>query len=130
MFVTQHDYPHNAPKAFHAPFIGGLDLMDPVATFQQLWEVATPIDNPPDWEWSNDKYLIDYVIAIEVDMGLRQPTTVTIPVFVDEDGEALCGESDVSPADGVLKSDTEVAESDNSGEGERLPTDEHEEEAR
>ena len=128
MFVTQHDYPHTAPTAFHAPFIGGLDLMDPVETFQKLWEVATPIDDPPGWEWSNDKYLIDYVIAIEVDKGLRQPTTVTIPVFVDEDDVAVFGGSDARPADGVLESDAELAKSENSAEGEGLAADEQEEE--
>ena len=85
LFVTQHDYPERAPRAYEAPFLGGLDLMDPVATFQALWEVATPIEDPLDWTWSPDKYLIDYVLAIEVARGWRQPTTVNIPVFVDDD---------------------------------------------
>ena len=84
LFVTQHDYPHAAPMAYHAPFVAGLDMMDPVATFQTLWEVATPVADPPDWQWTSDNYLIDYVIAIEIDMGLRQPQTVSIPVFVDD----------------------------------------------
>ena len=84
LFVTKHDYPETAPQAYQAPFIGGLDLMDPVATFHKLWEVATPITDPPGWQWSNDKYLIDYVVAIEVDLGLRQPTTVNIPVIMDD----------------------------------------------
>ena len=30
LFVTQHDYPHSAPMAYHAPFVAGLDMMDPV----------------------------------------------------------------------------------------------------
>ena len=84
LFVTQHDYPLSAPAAYHAPFVDGLDLMDPVATFQKLWAAAEPIPDPPEWQWSSEKYLIDFVIAIEVELGLRQPTTVTIPVFVDE----------------------------------------------
>ena len=85
LFVTQHDYPHSPPKAYQAPFINGLDLMDPVSTFQKLWEVATPIDDPEDWEWNSGKYLIDYVIALEVDMGLRQPPKLDIPVLIDDE---------------------------------------------
>lgn len=85
LFVTQHDYPHSPPKAYKAPFVNGLDLMDPVATFQKLWQVATPIEAPPDWQWTSDNYLIDYLVAIEIDMGLRQPPTVSIPVVLDED---------------------------------------------
>lgn len=84
LFVTQHDYPHARPRAYSAPFTSDLDLMDPVATFQKLWAVAEPIEDPPDWEWSSDKYLIDYVVAIEVAMGLRQPTKLDIPVLLDE----------------------------------------------
>ena len=89
LFVTQHDYPHSEPAAFQAPFVADLDLMDPVATFQKLWNVAEPIDDPPDWAWSADKYLIDYVIAIEVALGLRQPATFSIPVILDEEAALL-----------------------------------------
>ena len=88
LLVTQHDYPQTSPKAYRAPFANELDLMDPVAAFQKLWPLATPIDDPEGWEWSSDKYLIDYVIAIEVDMGLRQPTKVRIPVAISADGES------------------------------------------
>lgn len=88
LFVTQHDYPQTSPQAYRAPLTNELDLMDPVATFQKLWPLATPIDDPEGWEWSSDKYLIDYVIAIEVEMGLRQPAKVRVPVFVGAEGES------------------------------------------
>lgn len=84
LFVTQHDYPHSQPRAYSAPFTSDLDLMDPVATFQKLWSVAEPIADLPGWEWSSDKYLIDYVVAIEVALGLRQPAKLDIPVLLDE----------------------------------------------
>ena len=84
LFVTQHDYPQSTPKAYQAPFVGGLDLMDPVASFQRLWEVAEPVDDPEGWEWTSDKYLLDYVVAIEIGMGLRQPTQIEIPVLLDD----------------------------------------------
>ena len=35
----QHDYPRSAPQAYQAPYVAGVDLMDPVASFQLLWEV-------------------------------------------------------------------------------------------
>ena len=85
LFVTQHDYPHSPPRAYQAPFINGLDLMDPVATFQKLWEVATPIADPEDWAWDSEKFLIDYVIALEVDMGLREAPRLEIPVLIEDD---------------------------------------------
>ena len=87
LFVTQHDYPQTSPQAYRAPFANELDLMDPVATFQKLWPLATPLNDPEGWEWSSDKYLIDYVVAIEVEMGLRQPAKVRVPVFVSAAGE-------------------------------------------
>lgn len=112
LLVTQHDYPESAPKAYRAPFTNELDLMDPVATFQNLWEIATPIDDPEGWEWSSDNYLIDYVIAIEVEMGLRQPTKIRIPL-IDEgennDGDAGESRGEMSP-DSVWEADQ--AESD------------------
>ncbi len=83
LFVTQHDYPQTAPKAYRAPFVGGMDLSDPVNAFQKLWNLAEPIADPPDWEWSSDKYLVDYLVKIEEEMGLGQPPAVSIPVIHD-----------------------------------------------
>ena len=87
LFVTSHDYPHTPPKAFHASFVSGLDLTDPVAAFHQLWQEREAVKDPPGWQWSDDKYLIDYLEAIEVELGLRapkQPAKLDIPVLLDE----------------------------------------------
>lgn len=84
LLVTQHDYPETAPRAYHAPFIEGLDLADAVATFEKLWALKSPIPDPPGWRWTPEKYLVDYVIAIEVQLGLREPAAVSIPVILDE----------------------------------------------
>jgi len=115
LFVTQHDYPHSQPRAYSAPFTSDLDLMDPVATFQKLWAVAEPIEDPPDWEWSSDKYLIDYVVAIEVAMGLRQPAKLDIPVLLDEI------DPDADPSERVLDAHrlerSHEDESDDDGSG-------------
>ena len=129
LFVTQHDYPERAPQAFEAPFLDGLDLMDPVATFQSLWEIATPIPDPPEWQWSNDKYLIDYVIAIEVARGLRQPTTVAIPVFLDD--ELMDKSGDEPDSANVMEADAERSADDCLNDSDPIIDDEPtEEEAR
>ena len=81
LLVTQHDYPQSPPRAYHAPFVAGIDLMDPVATFETLWAIAEPIANPADWSWSPEKYLLDFVVAIEIEAGIREPERISIPVI-------------------------------------------------
>ena len=75
--------------------------MDPVETFHRLWQVASPIEDPPDWEWSADKYLFQYMIAVEVEMGLRQPPSVSIPVFYGEYGEFTEDGSDAAATESL-----------------------------
>lgn len=81
LLVTQHDYPQSPPRAYHAPFVAGIDLMDPVATFETLWAIAEPIVDPADWSWSPEKYLLDFVVAIEIEAGIREPERISIPVI-------------------------------------------------
>ncbi len=83
LLVTQHDYPQSPPRAYLTPFVAGIDLMDPVATFDKLWPEAELVDDPPGWSWSPEKYLVDFVIAIEVELGWREPERVSIPVIDD-----------------------------------------------
>jgi len=107
LLVTQHDYPQSAPKAFQAPFVGDLNLMDPVATFHRLWEAAEPLEDPPGWLWTADKYLVDYVIALEVEMGLRQPVKTYIPLVIGEDDAALDDGRNAASAEGVSESEAD-----------------------
>ena len=101
LFATQYDYPQSPPKAYQAPFVNDLDLMDPVETFHRLWQGASPIKDPPGWEWSADNYLFQYMIAIEVEMGLRQPPSVSIPVSYVEYGEFTEDGSDAAAPESV-----------------------------
>lgn len=110
LFATQHDYPQTPPRAYRAPFVDGLDLMDPVATFHKLWQVATPIEDPPGWAWSEDMFLLHYVIALEVEMGLRQPNLFTIPVIIDEEEATTADGRDMAPLESVLDIDGSPAE--------------------
>ena len=107
LFATQHDYPESPPQAFKAPFVGGLDLMDPVETFHKLWENRAPIDDPSGWAWSADKFLIDYVIAIEIEMGLRAPTSFSIPVQSEADDAYKFDGRDAAAAGRVYDGDPE-----------------------
>ena len=109
LFVTQHDYPQRTPRAYKAPFIDGLDLMDPVATFHRLWQAATAVDDPPGWEWTADKYLVDFVAAIEIEMGLRPPTSVSIPVLIGEDGELPEERQDVAAVKRLSEAEAKAA---------------------
>ena len=83
LLVTQHDYPQSPPRAYLAPLVAGIDLSDPVAAFDRLWAEAAPVDEPHDWTWSPKNYLVDYVKAIEIELGWREPERVSIPV-IDE----------------------------------------------
>jgi len=109
LFVTQHDYPNSPPQAFQAPFVEDLDLMDPVATFHKLWAVRQPVQDPIDWEWSAGKFLLQYMIAIEVDMGLRPPTAFSIPIQFEGDGLPLTDGRDAAAEENVSQIDKESA---------------------
>ena len=88
LLITDADYPHTPPKARMSPSFHGLDLTDEYKAFSELWERSSPVELPEDWEWDHNLYLADFVIAIEVQLGLRPPLKVTIPVVDDEDETA------------------------------------------
>lgn len=85
LLITDADYPHTAPKARMSPSFHGLDLADEYKAFSELWDRSEAVELPDDWEWDHNLYLLDFVIAIEEHLGLRQPSKITIPVVDDED---------------------------------------------
>ncbi len=105
LFATQYDYPQSPPLAFAAPFVDGLDLMDPVATFHQLWAAREAIEDPPGWEWTPDKTLLDFLAAIEAEMGLRPPVSISIPVLTDDDETSQDGRCAGAPSGPQTKRD-------------------------
>lgn len=109
LLVTDAGYPHVAPQARIASSFHGLDLTDEYRAFEDLWERSEPVELPADWEWSHNLYLLDFVVAIEEHLGLRQPRKVTIPVVEDdEDGH-------VAPSDTVEDRIEDNEEEDLSG---------------
>lgn len=87
LLITDADYPHVPPKARMSPSFHGLDLTDQYKAFSELWERSSPVELSEEWEWDYNLYLVDFVIAIEEHLGIRQPSKVTIPVIDNELGE-------------------------------------------
>lgn len=118
LIVTDADYPNVPPRARISPSFHGLDLSDQYKAFSDLWERSTPAELPDDWEWDYNHYLVDFVIAIEEHLGLRQPSKVTIPVIDDEDNDDTDQEtrSDVSDDEIVDVEDDESTTADESDE--------------
>jgi len=71
ILVTDWDYPRSAPRAYFAPFAGIDPSMYIYDIFDFLWQKARRVDDPPGWQWSSDKTLLDYIHAIENHLGLR-----------------------------------------------------------
>lgn len=69
--ITPWNYPEAAPSARVAPFLAMDEDDDIHAIFKQLWAQASPVKNPPGWKWTPEKFIIDYVHALEESLGLR-----------------------------------------------------------
>ena len=71
--ITGWDYPQRPPHARVAPFrhMGPDD--DLYSIFAQMWDESQPVDNPPGWKWTPEKYLADYIQAVETSLGMRPP---------------------------------------------------------
>lgn len=108
LLVTDADYPHVPPRARVSPSFEGLDLADEYKAFEELWERSSPVEMPDDWEWNENLYLADFVEAVEVHLGLREPSKVTIPVIDDEEESEPDDEGDTPKSD----DDAEDADTD------------------
>lgn len=73
VFVTDWDYPNSAPRAYTMPFPKLEDGETMHDLFKRTWPNAQPAKNPPGWTWSADKYLLDYMHALEDAMGIERP---------------------------------------------------------
>ncbi len=91
LICTEWNYPSTKPSIRIAPFA----RIDPNAhifeIFQQFWQKSQPIAEPPNFTWSAQSHLADYVAAIETHMGLRPTppaqTSVKIPI-INEDSQS------------------------------------------
>lgn len=104
MIGTHWDYPESAPFARVAPFRQmqtGDDIYD---VFESLWAQSEPVTNPPDWQWTADTYLVDYVHALETHLGIRPSEAVStdatdakavnVPVTIEADNDDISETAD------------------------------------
>ena len=47
--------------------------------FEELWAKSEPVSDPPDWSWTPDKHLLDYIHVLEKSLGIERPAP---PVLV------------------------------------------------
>lgn len=74
IIITDWNYPETAPRARLAPFIPVGQDEEIIDIFEQMWAQSETVSNPPGWTWSPDRYLIDYICALEAAHGLKQHT--------------------------------------------------------
>ena len=71
LLVTSHDYPAKPPAARVAPAPEIKPDDDLYAVFEALWAVSKPVDDPAGWTWNENRYLIDYLFALEEALEMR-----------------------------------------------------------
>jgi hypothetical protein len=103
ILVTQYDYPITPPRAYVAPFQAMNANEDQYQMFAKLWQIATPVADPPDWKWDKESYLIDYVHAVEDMLGIERPEMTPDEAAAAEavDLEDVIGETQASVSDAV-----------------------------
>lgn len=88
ILVTPWDYPKSAPSARVTPFISMKPEDDMYEIFEQLWKQSEPISAPPGWHWSPDKYLVDYIHALENHLGIHPTIAIDTPPDDGDEDEA------------------------------------------
>lgn len=78
LIVTDWNYPDARPQARIAPFKGIDTSMYIYDIFAQLWDNSREVPDPPGFTWQADSYLVDYIAAIETQMGTRPPAAEVV----------------------------------------------------
>ncbi len=109
ILCTPWNYPDAPPSARVAPFTSIDSDEDMYDVFADLWAQSAPVDDPDGWEWSADKYLIDYVLALETALGIKPVVMVTS----EEPAEAITEtpgttETELSPTEEPVSSEDEA----------------------
>lgn len=69
---TPWNYPAAPPSAYVAPFRKIEPDGDIFEVFEELWDQSKPVKNPANWTWSEGRFLIDYVFALEESLGWKR----------------------------------------------------------
>lgn len=88
LICTEWQYPTSKPTARIAPFARLNPDAHMFEIFQQFWEKSEPIAEPPNFTWTPQHYLADYVAAIESHLELRSKPVKTTPIpVINEDNK-------------------------------------------
>ncbi|MCU0497213.1 MAG: hypothetical protein MUF87_07680 [Anaerolineae bacterium] len=85
LVATEVDYPKSAPRAYLASYVPGHPDDDLHAIFERHWKKAEKVQDPPDWTWDSEKYLIEYLHALEDHLGIPRPKIPTADEIVIRD---------------------------------------------
>ncbi|MBZ0285330.1 MAG: hypothetical protein K8L97_31645 [Anaerolineae bacterium] len=94
LLVTPWNYPLAPPRARIAPAPEINPEDDIYAVFEEVWAQSEAVSDPKDWKWSEGRHLIDYIYAIEADLGLE----VKIPVVDGVGGGAAVISDPAAPS--------------------------------
>lgn len=73
ILITPWDYPEHPPSARVAPIVSMLPEDDIFEIFEELWAQSQVVDTLPDWTWTDQTRLVDYVHALEAALGMSAP---------------------------------------------------------
>ncbi len=100
LIVTPWNYPEQPPAARVAPFTQMDTEEDLYDVFAELWAASTPVADPPGWHWAEDRYLVDYIHALEQSLGMKTAAPAPNPQPpvspVDEPADVVPSEEDAS----------------------------------
>ena len=104
LIITPWNYPDHAPTARVAPFIQMGPEDDMYEIFEEMWSNSEVVANPPDWHWSSEQYLVDYIRVLEESLGMKTSTEpLTVSESMADSDEEPCDEETndlrTSPAD-------------------------------
>jgi hypothetical protein len=71
VIATPWNYPAGAPAAYQIPFVRLGDDEVFYDLFSRVWAQREKVADPPGWQWTADRYLVDYIRALQTALGLK-----------------------------------------------------------
>ncbi len=103
IIITPWNYPTHAPSARVAPFVHMQPEDDMYSVFEDLWAQSKPVPDPSGWQWSSEHCLLDYIHALEDQLGIPRTAVSPAPDEVHPAEEKLAEK----PLEGVDQSPEE-----------------------
>ncbi|MBZ0296440.1 MAG: hypothetical protein K8L99_28015 [Anaerolineae bacterium] len=91
ILTTDWNYPQQPPSARVAPFRQMNADDDMFEVFEELWAQSEAVPDPPDWQWSAEKYLVDYIHALEKTPALHIESPAETAVAASDEVAAGVG---------------------------------------